>query len=83
VLVADKGHDEELGTWRVGGGWGHGAHSSSPWALTTMKGERTPGTAPHFFGADVDGEIGDAGDAILEAVERAAAEEAVEAGPSG
>ena len=35
----------------------------SPRALTTMKGERTPGTTPRFFGADVDGEIGDAGDA--------------------
>ena len=48
-----------------------------------MKGERTPGTAPRFFGADVNGEIGDAGDAILEAVERAAVEEAVEAGLDG
>jgi len=29
-----------------------------------MKGERTPGTAPRFFDADVDGEIGDARDGV-------------------
>jgi len=41
-----------------------GARASSPRALTTKKGERTLGTAPHFFGADVDVEIGDAGDDV-------------------